>query len=149
MTEAQWLGIRKPFVGGSEIATICAMRSPELARLIYDSPVNLWLSKIGEDVPKFEGNLHTELGKDLEPVIAHNYKYWDHKNPDPMLMYKNKREGKPFTKVRHRKVVVFNRKHPQAIGTPDRFIGRDGLLECKKTTTLEQKRYENGISPLV
>jgi len=61
ITEEQWKKNRTLGIGGSEVGALLGLNK-------YKSPLSLYLDKIGEGKP-FEGNIHTEYGKRLEPVI--------------------------------------------------------------------------------
>ncbi len=144
----KWLSLRNKFIGASEIATVLATKSPKIAENIWSNPVTLYLKKIGEPMKDWEGNEHTEMGHDMEPLIARYYTHWDHNNPDTMTMHRNKKAHKILNRIRNYKVIVTNKKYPHLIGTPDRFIlNKDGILECKKTTSFEKQRYDHGLNP--
>ena len=62
MSEEAWLKQRRSSIGGSDAAAL-------LGKSKYNSPLDVYLSKTGEDEP-FTGNKHTRYGHLMEPVIA-------------------------------------------------------------------------------
>lgn len=62
MNQDGWHEQRTKGIGGSDVATICNLNP-------YQDAYTLWHLKRG-DISRFEGNEATELGNDLEPVVA-------------------------------------------------------------------------------
>ena len=65
----EWHAVRATGIGGSDIAAICGL-SP------YTSPLEIWLKKRGETVPRRHDPILSEaaeMGHELEPVVARRF----------------------------------------------------------------------------
>jgi predicted phage-related endonuclease len=140
-------------IGGSEIASVLATDSKELADLVYTSPLKLFLQKIGEPhLQKFTGNLKTEEGHFQETSIIERFKYYDLEQPDAYLMHLNRREGKVLNRVIRPNGVFHSKQWEWMYYSPDGLWlkperKRFGILESKLTTSMETNRYVNKVNP--
>lgn len=65
----EWHAVRASGIGGSDIASICGLNE-------YTSPLEVWLKKRGETVPRREDPIldeAAEMGHELEPVVARRF----------------------------------------------------------------------------
>lgn len=116
---AEWLAIRRKYIGGSDAAAVVGM-SP------YKSAYTLWAEKTGR-LPEFEGNLATEVGSYLEEFVAKKF---------------SEETGK---KVRRKNATFVNDRYPFACANVDReIVGEDALLEIKTTTSVPIMRQLRG-----
>lgn len=138
-------------VGGSEIASVLAMDSSELASLVYTPPLKLHLLKIGEPVQAFTGNVQSMEGQYQESMILDRFKYWDFERPEALQMCKNRAEGKILNKIFKVNTVFWREDYPQLFYSPDGLYMKEkqrvGLLESKLTTSMEANRYKNKVNP--
>lgn len=142
-------------IGGSEVASVMATVSKELADLVYMPPLKLFLQKIGEPhIQQFTGNIQSESGHCMEHVIMDYMKYYELDAPDQMKMFKNKREGIVVNGVRKPNNVVQNLQWPWMYFSPDAFLcespqsqKRIAILESKNTTSMESRKYSSKINP--
>jgi predicted phage-related endonuclease len=101
---------------------------------------------IYEPVQGFTGNVSSEMGHVMEPVIINLYKYYDKSKADQMDMFANMKNKSIKNKVICRHNYVVNDKYPHLSASPDGFV-KKGILECKNTTSMEANKYENKVSP--
>ena len=119
---AEWLKIRRSYIGGSDAAAVCGLNP-------YVSPYSLWCEKKGI-TPDFAGNLATDVGEYLEEFIAKRF------------------EAETGKKVRRNNFCIFNSEYPWAMADIDReLVGEDAGLECKSTSALNLKQYKGGSFP--
>lgn len=138
--------------GGSEIASVVASKSRTLAELVYTPPIKLFLSKIGDPIQEFTGNVESESGHFFEPIILEWLKHYDLDHPDQYLMFQNLKAKNRVNKVIQPKTFCVNTKYPWLFYSTDAWhwknkTGGKRIAECKNTTSFEAKRYQNGISP--
>lgn len=140
--------------GGSEIASVVAMKSKTISNLVYTPPIKLHCLKLDEPIQPFTGNVESMSGIFFEKIILHTYyKNYDLDNPDQKLMFENIFNKKPaINKVIQPGVIMTNTKYPWLFYSPDSWLFKDKvgpkrLGECKNTTSFETKRYPNKISP--
>ncbi|MEU4133609.1 YqaJ viral recombinase family protein [Streptomyces wuyuanensis] len=65
----EWHAVRKTGIGGSDIASICGLNP-------YTSPLEIWLKKRGETVPRADNAILSEaaeMGHELEPIVARRF----------------------------------------------------------------------------
>ncbi|MFG2328301.1 YqaJ viral recombinase family protein [Streptomyces sp. NPDC048604] len=65
----EWHAVRATGIGGSDIAAICGLNP-------YTSPLEIWLKKRGETVPRRHDPILSEaaeMGHELEPVVARRF----------------------------------------------------------------------------
>lgn len=65
----EWHAVRATGIGGSDIAAICGLNP-------YTSPLEIWLKKRGETVPRRDDAVLSEaaeMGHELEPVVARRF----------------------------------------------------------------------------
>lgn len=119
--KAEWLEIRKHYVGGSDAGAVAGMNP-------YRSAYGVWAEKTGL-TPGFEGNLTTEVGAYLEDLVADLF---------------CRETGK---KVRRKNRILVNDAYPWASASVDRLIvGEKAGLEIKTTNSipLMRKLREDG-----
>ena len=117
-----WLALRDKHIGGSEAGAIVGLNP-------FTSPWSLWAEKTGA-IPRFEGNLATEVGTYLEAFVAHKF------------------EEETGKKVKRCNFSLINDKYPWAIANIDReVVGEDAGLEIKTTSELSMKKFKNGEYP--
>jgi hypothetical protein len=151
----EWYAFRKDGYGASEIGAVLAQRIARLTDYIYTSPIQVHLSKIGENVTEFSGNVRSKSGQYMEGNIIDMYRYWDHSNPDQMVMYENMDKGAKKNICRRASYYETNGKYPWLFFSPDgkEYVYEDGhlvakgTLECKNTSSMEANRYPNSVSP--
>lgn len=139
--------------GGSDISAVVAGYNTTIAELTYTPPLKYFLQMIGENITQFTGNIASESGHFFEGVIIKWYRHYDLDNPDQMQMFANIKANKRINKVICPKVFVVNSKYPNLFYSPDAhawkaYVGPKRLVECKNTTSMEARRYENHVSPL-
>lgn len=119
----EWVQLRKKSIGGSDAGAIAGYNP-------YMAAHSLWAEKSGH-VDGFEGNLTTEVGSYLEPLVADLF---------------TRETGK---KVRRRNATVYNDDYPWAHANVDRvIIGENALLECKTTNSPPNlKMFRKGEYP--
>lgn len=119
---AQWLALRRSYIGGSDAAAVVGLNP-------YISAYSLWCEKKGI-TPDFAGNLATAVGEYLEEFIAKRF------------------EEETGKKVRRNNFCIFNEDYPWAMADIDReLVGEDAGLECKSTSALNLKQYKGGSFP--
>lgn len=119
---AQWLALRRSYIGGSDAAAVVGLNP-------YVSAYSLWCEKKGI-TPDFAGNLATAVGEYLEEFIAKRF------------------EEETGKKVRRNNFCIFNEEYPWAMADIDReLVGEDAGLECKSTSALNMKQYKGGTFP--
>ena len=101
------LAERRAYLGGTDMAALAGVNPPGWAK-----PIDVWLDKVGQAVPR-AGNTMMSMGSLLEPVVADLFA-----------------EATGLT-VRRPGGPVRDRREPWLGGHLDRWVGRDGLLECK------------------
>lgn len=145
----KWYAWRQDHIGGSNIASVLAAYNPRLAEHVWTSPIQYYLDLIGEPVQEFTGNVASNMGQYLEPVIINMYRYYDKDICDQMDMFTNWRSGVIKNKVICRHNYVVNDDHPHLSASPDGFVyeHRKGILECKNTTSMEANKYTDKVSP--
>ncbi len=118
----EWLKLRSQYIGGSDAAAVVGMNS-------FSTPYSLWAEKTGR-IPKFSGNLATEVGTFLEEFVARKFA---------------EETGK---KVRKCNYSFLNSQYPFAIANIDReIVGEYAGLEIKTTDSLNLKKFKNGEYP--
>ena len=119
---AEWLVLRRSYIGGSDAAAVVGLNP-------YVSAYSLWCEKKGI-TPDFAGNLATAVGEYLEEFIAKRF------------------EEETGKKVRRNNFCIFNEDYPWAMADIDReLVGEDAGLECKSTSALNLKQYKGGSFP--
>ena len=119
---AQWLVLRRSYIGGSDAAAVVGLNP-------YVSAYSLWCEKKGI-TPDFAGNLATAVGEYLEEFIAKRF------------------EEETGKKVRRNNFCIFNEDYPWAMADIDReLVGEDAGLECKSTSALNLQQYKGGSFP--
>lgn len=119
---AEWLELRKGYIGGSDAAAVIGLNA-------YASPYSVWADKLGK-LPEKEDSEAMRLGRDLEEYVAQRF---------------TEKSGK---KVRKCNYILVNHKYPFAHANVDRLIvGDDEGLECKTTSVLNLKSFKNGEFP--
>lgn len=114
-----WLSERRKSLGGSDMGAVLGLNE-------YASPYSVWADKTGRLAPK-EYNEAMRLGNDLEGYVADRFA-----------------EVSGF-KLRNDKATWRNDKYPHLHANCDRVIvGRKEGLECKTTSTLNEKKYRDG-----
>lgn len=107
----EWKAFRHNYIGGSDAACVVGMNP-------YKSALGLWAEKTGRVEP-FAGNISTECGHVLEPLVA---KLWCEKT------------GK---RVKNENCTYVNTDYPYACANIDRkVIGEKAFLEIKTTTSV-------------
>lgn len=102
----QWLNLRRKVIGGSDAAAVLGI-SP------WKSRWQLWLEKTGQISDEIPDSPRMEWGRILEPVVANYYKTTNE------------------VKITNRNVFVVHPEFEYLGATPDRWIGRHGLLEVR------------------
>jgi len=151
----EWYQFRKNGYGASEIGGVLAQYIGRLIKYIYTAPIQVHLGKIGENVTEFSGNVRSKAGQHEEGNIIEKYRYWDHSNPDQMVMYDNMEAGKKKNHLRSASYYEVNDKYPWLFFSPDGkeyeyedgHLVAKGTLECKNTSSMEANRYPNSVSP--
>lgn len=109
--KAEWLEIRRGYIGGSDAASVVG-RNP------YRSALTLWAEKTGQ-IEAFAGNLTTEVGTYLEAFVAQKWA---------------EQTGK---QVRRKNRIIVNDRYPFACADVDRMVvGEKAALECKTTNSI-------------
>jgi hypothetical protein len=152
----EWLEWRhENGIGGSEVASALATDSKELSELVYQTPIQLHLLKLGEPVTRFSGNVASEEGAHQEAAILNRLRYYDLENPDQMLIYENMRSCKKINGIYQPGGTLQNPSIPHLFYSMDAFMTESlksrkpkALLEAKLTTSMETSRYENKVSPM-
>ena len=121
--KAEWLSLRKNYIGGSDAAAVVGLNP-------YCSPYALWAEKTGQ-TPPFEGNVITEVGSYLEALVADMF---------------TRETGK---KVRRKNRMMVNDLYPFACADVDRVvIGENAILECKTTNSVPaMRKFKQGEYP--
>lgn len=138
--------------GGSEIASVVSSVSKTLSDLVYTPAIKMHLSKIGENLQEFTGNIESESGHFFEPIILEWLKHYDLDHPDQYLMFQNIKNKNRINKVIQPKTFTVNSKYPWLFYSTDAWhwknkIGNKRISESKHTTSMEARRYPNSISP--
>lgn len=122
MTRDQWLAIRRESIGGSDAAAIAGLNE-------WASPYSVWADKTGrlEEMPDNEA---MRQGRDLEEYVARRW---------------CETTGK---KVKRVNAILRRRDYPFAHANVDRWVvGENAGLECKTTSVLRLKAFQNGQYP--
>jgi hypothetical protein len=150
----EWEQWRYNGIGGSEVASALATDSRELADLVYLTPIQLHLLKIGEPVTKFSGNESSEEGHYQEQAIIDRFSYYDLENPEQMNIYRNMKAGHKVNGIYRPKDVLQNDKYPWLFLSEDAFMTESvkskkpkALIETKLTTSMEANRYTDKVNP--
>lgn len=118
----EWLQERRKSLGGSDAAAIIGANK-------FTSPYMVWVDKMGE-LPDKEPNEAMRQGTDLEDYVAKRF---------------CQETGK---RVRRRNEIIRNPKYPYAHANVDRWIiGENAGLECKTTSQLNLKNFDDGMFP--
>jgi len=118
-SHAEWLEIRRGYIGGSEAGAVIGLNP-------YKSAYTLWAEKTGQ-VPEFSGNLTTRVGSYLEDLVA---ALWCEET------------GK---QVRRKNRILVNPEYPFACADLDRVVvGEKALLEIKTTNSFPVMRTCRG-----
>ena len=126
MAKAQWHDVHKSqkLIPAREVSTILGVNP-------YNSAFTLYHEKRG-DLPRFEGNIATEIGHELEPWIARRYEKETGRvvtDPGPYTMY-------------------FNSDTVWLLSTPDRFDDDDRVVEAKALGGYSRKDWTEKTGPL-
>lgn len=153
----EWLDWRfEHGIGGSEISSVVATRSKVIAELTYTSPIKFFLSKIGEPIQEFLGNVESESGIYFEKIIQQWYKHYDIDNSADlrlaqMAMFDNIKKGNRINKLVSPGVFFVNEKYPWLFYSPDGIATRPNgikvLQETKNTTSMTARRFTNNVDP--
>lgn len=117
---ATWLAARRRGVGGSDAAAVCGLDR-------WKSAYEVYLDKIG-DAPKRPVSDAMDWGNRLEPVIVDWF---------------TEKTGLPVTKAG----LMAHPEHPWMLGTVDRLVGDDEILECKNTSVYRAKEWADDQVP--
>jgi len=118
----EWLELRRGSVGGSDAAGIVGLSK-------WAGAYSIWADKMGL-LPEREQTEAMRQGTDLEEYVARRWK---------------EESGK---KVRSVRAVLMNPEYPFAHANIDRYVvGEDSGLECKTTSMLNLKTFEQGDYP--
>lgn len=141
MSEEEWLKLRERGLGGSDIGALLGLSN-------YQSPLELYLRKLGEDVYAFEGNAYTMAGTHDETIIRNRSQYFE-LGEDSMTMWRNKEKGKKVRKCKAYNYMIFHKEFPIFANTDGIFYenGSRGLLEVKTTTSYAARNYVEGLNP--
>lgn len=126
--DADWLEVRKDYIGASEIAAAAGIHP-------FRTPFSLWSEKVGLSEP-FAGNESTEWGNRLEPAV---FAKWCEitGNHDMRL------NDHTFT----------NSSYPRMSATPDAIIAahrpRPHFLEIKTTSLRQKSAWAEGVPDYV
>jgi hypothetical protein len=151
----EWIDWRQENgLGGSEVTSALATDSKELSELVYMTPIQLHLLKLGEPVQKFMGNESSCEGQFQEPHIIERFKYYDLESPNQMSIYSNMEAGNKINGVYQPGDILQNPKYPWLFYSLDAFMTDSitskkpkALIEAKLTTSMESNRYENSVNP--
>lgn len=122
MNRQEWLRLRRLSIGGSDAASIIGLNR-------WASPFSVWAEKTGRTPEKLD-NEAMRQGRDLEEYVAFRF---------------CEETGK---RVRRVKAVLYNPRYPAAHADIDRWIvGENAGLECKTTSTLRLRQFQNGEYP--
>jgi len=110
---SEWLKNRKTGITGTDIVAICGLNP-------YKSAYDVYLEKT-TPIQEKPDNVYMKMGRKLEAVICELYE---------------EESGQVLTEP-NPKLIRFS-KNPLMIGSPDRYIGADGVFEAKST----QKKIE-------
>jgi len=105
-----WLAARKHGIGSSDIAAVCGLSS-------WASPIDVWLEKTGRSQRGESDDLHFEIGRALEPLIADRY---------------TRQLGEP---VENTGKLYGSVERPWQLATPDRLRPDGKPVECKVSYT--------------
>lgn len=121
--KAEWLALRRNYIGGSDAGAILGMNP-------YKSAYTLWAEKTGK-LPEFEGNLTTEVGSYLEDFVAKLFE----RSTGKTLRRKNR--------------MMVNDDYPWACADVDRVVvGENAVVEIKTTNSFPaMKKFKNGEYP--
>jgi len=112
-TNTEWLEERKTGITGTDIVAICGLNP-------YKSAYDVYVEKTTA-IQEKPDNVYMKMGRKLEAVICELYE---------------EESGQVLTEP-NPKLIRFS-KNPLMIGSPDRYIGADGVFEAKST----QKKIE-------
>lgn len=112
-TNAEWLEARKTGITGTDIVAICGLNP-------YKSAYDVYIEKT-TDIQEKPDNVYMKMGRKLESVISELYE---------------EESGEKLTEPKEK--LIRYAKNPICIGSPDRYIGADGVFEAKST----QKKIE-------
>ena len=122
LSRNEWLEHRRTSIGGSDAAAIIGLND-------YSSPYTVWADKTGR-LPERPDNEAMRQGRDLEEYVAQRW---------------CEATGK---KVRRANAIFRNPKYPFAHANLDRLVvGEDAGLECKTTSKLDLRCFQNGEFP--
>lgn len=122
MTEADWLAQREQTIGGSEIGAILGLNP-------YKSAYTLWCERTGR-LPRFEGNLRTQVGEYLEDLVARIFM------------------ETTGLKVQRTNFLWYNDDFPALHALPDRLlVGSPAGLEIKTTSAFNAGLFHGEVFP--
>lgn len=122
MAREKWLELRRGSLGGSDAAAVLGVNP-------YASPYSVWAEKTGR-LPDQPDNEAMRLGRDLEDYVASRWQ---------------EATGK---KTRRVNAILYNRAIPFAHANLDRrVVGENAGLECKITSVLNLKEFQDGTYP--
>ena len=143
MTEETWHTWRAQGVGGSEIGALLGLSK-------FQSPLELFLRKIGEDVYPFDGNVFTKAGQHDEDLLRFRAQYFE-VGGDTMKMWENIEAGKKVRNTKAYPFMVFSKDYPYLFANVDgKCYERNGeklLLEIKTTSSYASRNYIGGLNP--
>ena len=122
LTKKEWLEGRKNYIGGSDVGAIIGLNP-------YKTATDIYLEKTGQKEP-FEGNMFTEAGERLEPIIAEWY------------------ADQSGHHIRNDNKIRFHKEYNFLAANIDRLIsdperpGEPGILECKTISGYNARKWE-------
>lgn len=139
-------------IGASEISSVMATISKNVADLVYVTPIQWHLSKIGEPTTQFSGNVASESGHFFEPIILKWYKYYDMEVSDQMDMFRRMKENSRVNRAMSPKSYYTNDKYPGFFCSPDAFgwpgmVKKKVYIEIKNTTSFTADKFVNKVDP--
>lgn len=152
----EWKAWRWDHIGGSDIGAVCAGYHEELAETSWTPPLKYYLQMIGEPVEPFHGNVPSNMGQVLEPVIIDLYRCFDRTIPmdgsgTPFLdMFQKYHNGTRVNRIICRHNYSWNTDYPHLSCSVDGYMYEErgrGILEIKNMTSMEQSRYLNKMNP--
>ena len=122
MSHEEWLQARRFGIGGSDAAAIVGLNE-------YSSAYEVWADKVGI-LPEKPDTEAMRQGRDFEDYVAARF---------------SEATGQ---KVRRVNEILHSINYPWAIANIDRkLVGLDEGLECKTTSVLNLRKFQNGEYP--
>lgn len=140
MTPDNWLEYRKTGVGASEIGTIMGLNP-------YKASIQLFYEKLGLMPQNTTENMAMFMGKELEPLVAKMWQFWD---GDEDSMINNMRDNRIIQRCQRVNAYVRNPKFPWLFVSLDRKANKngprgEGAVECKTISGYEADKWEASI----